>query len=113
MATAARLLTFRARRAAKVQSSASRWELFDRKWPREYRCVPGHPRTTERRGVTNKTSDYLKHANDCRMLAKQAKIEEHKDMLVNMAASWEMLAESRSRCSEVTKGAHREDDDDA
>jgi hypothetical protein len=47
------------------------------------------------------------------MLAKQAKIEEHKDMLVNMAASWEMLAESRSRCSEVTKGAHREDDDDA
>jgi hypothetical protein len=47
------------------------------------------------------------------MLAKQAKIEEHKDMLVNMAASWEMLAESRLRCSEVTKGAHREDDDDA
>jgi hypothetical protein len=28
------------------QSSASRWELFDRKWPREYRSVPGHPRTT-------------------------------------------------------------------
>ena len=43
--------------------------------------------------MTNKTSDYLKHANDCRMLAKQAKIEEHKDMLVNMAASWEMLAD--------------------
>jgi hypothetical protein len=63
--------------------------------------------------VTNKTSDYLKHANDCRMLAKQSKIEEHKDMLVNMAASWEMLAESRSRRSEVTKGAHREDDDGA
>ena len=62
--------------------------------------------------MTNKTSDYLKHANDC-MLAKQAKIEEHKDMLVNMAASWEMLAESRSRRSEVTKGAHREDDDGA
>jgi len=63
--------------------------------------------------VTNKTSDYLKHANDCRMLAKQAKVEEHREMLVNMAASWEMLAESRSRRSEVTKGGRPEDDDGA
>jgi hypothetical protein len=61
--------------------------------------------------VTNKISDYLKHANDCRMLAKQAKVEEHREMLINMAASWEMLAESRSR--PVTKGAHPEDDDGA
>jgi hypothetical protein len=50
----------------------------------------GAPEDYGRRGVTNKTSDYLKHANDCRMLAKQAKVEEHKEMLVNMAASWEM-----------------------
>jgi hypothetical protein len=63
--------------------------------------------------VTNKTSDYLKHANDCRLLAKQTKVEKHREMLVNMAASWEMLAESRSRRSEVTKGAHPEDDDGA
>jgi hypothetical protein len=63
--------------------------------------------------VTNKTSDYLKHANDCRMLAKQAKVEEHREMLVNMAASWEMLAETRSRRSEGTKDALREDDDGA
>jgi hypothetical protein len=63
------------------------------------------------RSVTNKTSDYLKHANDCRMLAKQ--VEAHREMLVNMAASWEMLAESRSRRSEGTKDALREDDDGA
>ena len=63
--------------------------------------------------MTNETSDYLKHANDCRMLAKQTKVEEHREMLVNMAASWEMLAEGRSRRSEVTKDALREDDDGA
>jgi hypothetical protein len=55
--------------------------------------------------VTSKISEYLKHAKDCRMLAKQTKVEEHREMLVNMAAAWEMLAESRSRRSEVTKGA--------
>ena len=60
--------------------------------------------------MTNKTSDYLKHAKDCRMLAKQAKVEEHREMLANMAASWEMLAQSRSRRSEITKDAGRQDD---
>ena len=70
----------------------------------------GHPRTTERRGVTSKTSDYLRHAKDCRTLAKQAKLEEHREMLVNMAASWEMLAQSQLRRSEVTKDARRGDD---
>jgi hypothetical protein len=61
--------------------------------------------------VTNKISDYLKHANDCRMLAKQAKVEEHREMLINMAASWEMPAENRSRRSELTRDARCEDDD--
>ena len=60
--------------------------------------------------MTNKTSDYLKHAKDCRMLAKQAKVEEHREMLANMAASWEMLAQSRSRRLEITKDARRQDD---
>jgi hypothetical protein len=60
--------------------------------------------------VTNKTSDYLKHAKDCRMLAKQAKVEEHREMLANMAASWEMLAQSRSRRSEIVEDAPGEND---
>ncbi len=73
----------------------------------------GHPRRTARRGVTSKTSDYLKHAKDCRTLAKQAKVEEHREMLVNMAASWEMLAQTHSRRSEATKGARGENDANA
>jgi hypothetical protein len=58
--------------------------------------------------VRSKTSDYLKHANDCRRLAKQAKVKEHREMLVNMAASWEMLAQSHSRRVEITKDARLE-----
>jgi hypothetical protein len=46
------------------------------------------------------------------MLAQQTKVEEQREMLVNMAASWEMLAESRSR-SEITKGVLGSDDPDA
>ena len=57
-----------------------------------------------------KTSEYLQDAKACRMLAKQAKVEEHKEMLANMAASWEMLAASRSRVSETTEDALVDDD---
>jgi hypothetical protein len=59
-----------------------------------------------------KTSEYLRHAKDCRMPAKRTKLEEHREMLVNMAASWEMLAENRSR-TEMTKGVRGADDPDA
>jgi hypothetical protein len=50
-----------------------------------------------------KSSEYLQHAKTCRTLAKRAKVEEHREMLANMAASWEMLAQSRSRGSQITQ----------
>ena len=57
--------------------------------------------------MTKKISDYLEHAKDCRLLAKQAKVEEHREMLVKMAASCEMLAQSQLRRSGVAKDAER------
>jgi hypothetical protein len=44
-----------------------------------------------------KVSEYKKHADECRMLAKRTTDEEHRQMLLNMAATWQMLAEDRAR----------------
>jgi hypothetical protein len=44
----------------------------------------------------NKVSDYRRHARECEALAKTAK-PEHRDMLLNMAATWESLAVAREK----------------
>lgn len=44
-----------------------------------------------------KASEYLGHAEECRLLAKSAVSPEHKDMLENMARSWESLASQRKQ----------------
>jgi hypothetical protein len=41
-----------------------------------------------------KTTDYRHHAFECRALAARA-TKEHRDMLLNMANTWEMLATER------------------
>jgi hypothetical protein len=43
-----------------------------------------------------KISEYKRHAEECRMLARQTTVEKHRQMLLEMAATWEMLAESRA-----------------
>jgi hypothetical protein len=53
-----------------------------------------------------KASDYRQHALECRTLATQTKIEEHRQMLLNMAETWEMLADGRSRLAEATDGSN-------
>ena len=45
----------------------------------------------------NKVSDYRKHAEECRSMADRNPNEEHRKMLLNMAETWEMLAEERLR----------------
>ena len=42
-----------------------------------------------------KIEDYRKHAEECRELARGAKSEEHRTMLLNMVATWEGLARDR------------------
>ena len=41
--------------------------------------------------------DYRQHANECRQLASRARTPEERDMILNMAATWEELARSREK----------------
>ncbi len=43
-----------------------------------------------------KIEDYRRHAEECRELARGAKTEEHRQMLLNMVATWESLARDRA-----------------
>jgi hypothetical protein len=47
-----------------------------------------------------KVSDYRKHAEECRLLLRGAKTEEHREMLREMAETWESLAVSREKILE-------------
>jgi hypothetical protein len=42
-----------------------------------------------------KVSEYREHADQCRTLARRAASPEHRDMFLNMASTWESLAEER------------------
>ena len=44
-----------------------------------------------------KVSDYRKHVEDCKTLLRGAKSPEHREMLLNMAATWEALAVAREK----------------
>jgi predicted transcriptional regulator len=59
--------------------------------PHQSERHPGHARRAL------KISEYKRHAEECRKLALQMAIEEHRQMLLNMAATWDMLAKNRAR----------------
>ena len=44
-----------------------------------------------------KVSEYLGHVEECRALARHARSPQDREMLLNMAASWESLAEAREK----------------
>ena len=44
-----------------------------------------------------KIEDYRKHAEECRQLARRASPGDHRDQLMNMAQTWDGLAEERVR----------------
>jgi hypothetical protein len=44
-----------------------------------------------------KASEYRAHAEDCRVLARQMKLEKERASLVQMAADWEEMAVYRAR----------------
>ena len=46
--------------------------------------------------------DYRQHADECRQLASRARTPKERDMILNMAATWEVLAKSREK---MLKGA--------
>jgi hypothetical protein len=53
-----------------------------------------------------KVSAYRKHAEECRTLMGGTKTPEHREMLQQMAETWEALAESRKK--QLERRAQRE-----
>jgi hypothetical protein len=47
--------------------------------------------------MARKISEYQEHADQCRLLAKNAVTPEHAAMLENMAQTWEGLAKEREK----------------
>jgi len=43
-----------------------------------------------------KASEYRQHADECRQLASRMDVGEHRDQLLQMAATWDKLATERS-----------------
>jgi hypothetical protein len=52
-----------------------------------------------------KASEYRRHAEECRQLARSADSEEHRQLLSRMAATWDSLADERE--SKVQQTAER------
>jgi hypothetical protein len=52
-----------------------------------------------------KVSEYEEHVRECKELARLATSPEHRKMLLNMAESWQALADERRR---QTKGVESE-----
>jgi hypothetical protein len=59
--------------------------------------------------MVHKLSDYLKHAVECRDMARTAS-SQHKPVLEQMAKSWEELAETRKRHLDLRGIAYDQDD---
>ena len=47
-----------------------------------------------------KASEYREHAEECRTLARRSKSAADRDMLLNMAATWDSLAEERIKTAD-------------
>jgi hypothetical protein len=48
-----------------------------------------------------KIEEYKEHAQECRELARRSKTQADRDMLLNMAATWEDLALGRAKTIET------------
>ena len=56
----------------------------------------------------SKVSEYRQHAKECRGLAKRSRSLEHREMLLNIAATWESLANDRIKTAEGLERIARE-----
>jgi hypothetical protein len=48
-----------------------------------------------------KASEYLKHAEECRALARRMENGEQRDQLLKMAETWDQLAQQRAKTQPV------------
>jgi hypothetical protein len=56
-----------------------------------------------------KASEYRKHAEECLALAKQVRDGEHRKQLLEMARTWNALAEDRERVTRKHSDPHASD----
>ena len=75
-------------------------------WPELVAKLP--PRTATRGPQMKKISDYRKHVNECHALLRGARSPEERQMLLNMAETWEGLAVAREQ--KLAKEGKTEDD---
>ena len=61
-----------------------------------FTTVPRNCPTSEGQQIMKTAAEYRKHAEECRALAKQAPEGEHRNQLLEMARTWDKLAEERS-----------------
>jgi hypothetical protein len=54
-----------------------------------------------------KATDYRQNAAECRKLAKFMKDDEQRELLLNMAATWDDLADERERAPAAPAAAPR------
>lgn len=57
----------------------------------------GRATSARKAPAMKKAIEYRQHAADCRALAAQMDLGEHRDQLLRMAAAWEELAHDRDR----------------
>jgi hypothetical protein len=55
----------------------------------------------------NKVSEYRQLPKECRVLAHRSRSSQHRDMLLDMAATWESLADDRIKTAEGLQGASK------
>jgi hypothetical protein len=56
----------------------------------------GTIRRYRRSGSVQKAEEYRKHAEECRMLAGRSRAPAEREMLLNMAKTWDDLAKARA-----------------
>ena len=57
--------------------------------------------STEQNARMKKIEDYREHAAECRDLARRSRTQADRDMLLNMATTWEALAAGRAKTIET------------
>ena len=55
-----------------------------------------------------KVSDYRRRAEECRTLASEARSQPHRDMLLDMAETWDALAAARAKNLAMVDSHHKE-----
>jgi len=82
-------------------------EIFFGTPPGLLRCLLD---TAKRGGIVRKLEEYNEHAQECRELARRSKSLSDREMLLNMATTWESLAAGRAKMTEAKSRLARIED---